>query len=550
VQTPDGSTKSPVRFPKVLVLSAAAMGIAMLYLLARISLFLVADYLWYEKIPTVFLLFAEAFIITHGVGYFLEIFHVSAKRSAPAVLPVPPAAPVDTPPVAIIVSSFKEPLEVIEATLISFSNLTYPNKHLYFLDDTRYDLPGEDPARLAVYRGSVDALCRRIGVNLFRRKWRGAKAGMINDFLAFTEGGAREGFEFHPYSGSSEVVKDRYIIVFDADQNPFPRFVEPLITQMELDPKLAFIQTPQYYTNFEANRIARAAGLQQAVFYEYICEGKSIRDAMFCCGTNVIFRREALLDVGGFDETSVTEDFATSLKFHLRGWRSAYRSEVMAFGMGPEDLGGYFKQQFRWARGTVGLLRQIIPIFLRNPRRLTAVKWWEYFLSGTHYFIGPVFLILVSCPILYLLAGVPSYLAKPEIYLIIFLPYIALSLATFFLTLGKRRYRARELVLGQLLMGITFPVYVKASLSAILGLKSAFVTTPKGASRALPWRDLWAQVSLVFLNLIAIVWGANRLMYEREHWGGIAINIIWCCYHLLILSSVFYFNTPEREVKR
>lgn len=382
-----GKTEQSARFPVAMTLSAAAMGLAMLYLLVRIVVFIVSDYPWFEKIMAFFLLLAEIFILIHGVGYFLEIVHVAARSRAPNGSEEPPDQLVDYPPVAIIVSSFKEPLEVIEATLISFYNLAYPEKYLYFLDDTRYDLPGDDPAVMAEYRSAVDALCRRIGVSLFRRKWRGAKAGMINDFLAFTEGKIRDDFEFHPYGGNRRDVKPKYIIVFDADQNPFPRFVEPLVARMEKDPRLAFIQTPQYYSNFETNRIARASGLQQAVFYEYICEGKSIKDAMFCCGTNVIFRREALLDVGGFDETSVTEDFATSLKFHLRGWRSAYHSDVMAFGMGPEDLGGYFKQQFRWARGTVGLLRQIIPVFLRNPRKLVAVKWWEYFLSGTHYFI-------------------------------------------------------------------------------------------------------------------------------------------------------------------
>ena len=540
-------TGQSARFPIATTLAAAAMGLAMLYLLVRIAVFILSDYPWFDKLLAFFLLLAEIFILVHGVGYFLEIVHVATHRRPPADSDQSPPRLVDHPPVAIIVSSFKEPLDVIEATLISFYNLSYPEKHLYFLDDTRYDLPGDDPDRMAAYRDSVDALCRRIGVNLFRRKWRGAKAGMINDFLAFTEGKMREGFEFYPYGGDRREIEVKYVIVFDADQNPFPRFVEPLVARMEQYPKLAFIQTPQYYSNFETNRIARASGLQQAVFYEYICEGKSINDAMFCCGTNVIFRREALLDVGGFDETSVTEDFATSLKFHLRGWRSAYHSDVMAFGMGPEDLGGYFKQQFRWARGTVGLLRQIIPIFLRHPRKLVAVKWWEYFLSGTHYFIGPVFFILAICPILYLLMDVPSYFSRPEIYLLVFLPYLVLSLSTFFWTLKERRYRVRDLVLGQLLMAVTFPVYAKASLSAILGVKSAFVTTPKGKSQALPWRDLWAQLGLLILSFAAIVWGINRLIYEREPLGGLTINMIWCLYHFLILSSVIYFNTPQKE---
>ncbi len=87
---------------------------------------------------------------------------------------------------------------VVEDTLICFYNLTYPNKHLYFLDDTRYDLPGADTEKMLAYRESLDALCQRIGINLFRRKWRGAKAGMVNDFLDFVEGRPKAGFEFSP----------------------------------------------------------------------------------------------------------------------------------------------------------------------------------------------------------------------------------------------------------------------------------------------------------------------------------------------------------------
>ena len=35
------------------------------------------------------------------------------------------------PPVAVVVSSYKEPLSVIEDTLTCFYNMTYPNKQLY-----------------------------------------------------------------------------------------------------------------------------------------------------------------------------------------------------------------------------------------------------------------------------------------------------------------------------------------------------------------------------------------------------------------------------------
>jgi len=530
----------------LLLLPILCIILAVLYLLVRTFLFLILDYHWYEKIVALFLLFAETFIIIHGIGYFLEIYHV-VIRGKSLVQPDDSPPPLETyPPVAIIVSSFNEPLEIVEDTLITFYNLTYPNKYIYFLDDTRYDLPGQDPEERKRYRRSIDEMCQRIGVHLFRRQWRGAKAGMINDFLDYIEGKQKEGFEFYNFSGEEKAEKEKYIVVFDADQNPLPEFVEPLIARMEGNPKLAFIQTPQYYTNFDSNRIARASGLQQAVFYEYICEGKSLTDAMFCCGTNVIFRREALMDVGGFDETSVTEDFATSLKFHLKGWRSAYIGKVMAFGMGPEDLGGYFKQQFRWALGTVGLLRNVLGFFLRHPKQLVFVKWWEYFLSSTHYFIGLVFLILVLCPLLYLFLNVPSYFARPEIYALFFVPYFVLTMTIFFWTLRQRKYVFKDLILGQLLMAITFPVYIKASILGLMGVKGTFGITPKGGAMQLPLKALWAQLSLAILNFSAVIWGINRLIYEREPIVALVVNMCWCFYHFLILSSVLYFNNPEQ----
>ncbi|MFO7816834.1 MAG: glycosyltransferase family 2 protein [Thermodesulfobacteriota bacterium] len=530
-----------------LVLVTVTLLSIVLYLVVRTSLFIIADYAWYDKIVGFFLLMAQIFVLMHGFGYFLNLFRVvgsEADQGSEARLKTKELT--DYPPVAIIVSSFKEPLKVVEDTLISFYNLTYPNKNIYFLDDTRYDIKGWKPGEAEAYREQIDDLCRRIGVNLFRRRWRGAKAGMINDFLNFLDGEPPAGFEFVSYDEGRKVKpgQEEYIIVFDADQNPFPDFVESLVARMEANPAVAFIQTPQYYTNFEYNRVARASGLQQAVFYEYICEGKSMQDAMFCCGTNVIFRRKALVDVGGFDESSVTEDFATSLKFHLKGWHSAYLNKISAFGDGPEDLGGYFKQQFRWALGTVGLFRSIVGRFFKNPGQLPVYKWWEYMLSGTHYFVGWVLLVLVVSPALFILFNVPTYFARPELYFMFYVPYIILTFSLFLWSLGQRQYRISEVINGVLLQAICFPVYMRASLLGMLGYRGSFKTTPKGRSLSLPFYALWAQVGLAVLCLVAIVWAGLRIYFERELVVALVANMFWCLYHFIILSTVIYFNHP------
>lgn len=516
-----------------------------LYLMVRTSLFFMADYFWYEKWLAVGLLLAEGFTMVHAFGYFLNLYHVSRGKAVKRPISmdnVPPLA--DYPPVAIIVASYHEPLDVLEDTLTCFYNLTYPNKHIYFLDDTRYDKPGQD---LSEYRAQIDELCQRIGVNLFRRPWRGAKAGMINDFLHYLHGEPPDGFVMDIYEDEPPTLDEKYIIVFDADMNPLPDFVDPLVAFMEDNPKLAFIQTPQYYTNFEHNRVARAAGLQQAVFYEYICEGKSMQDAMFCCGTNVIFKREALWSVGGFEESSVTEDFATSLKFHEKGWSSAYLNKVCAFGMGPEDLGGYFKQQFRWALGTVGLFRSIVGAFVRDPGRMGVAKWWEYFLSGTHYFVGWVLFVMMLCPVLFLFFNVPSYFARPEIYFLFFVPYILLTISLFLYSMGQRRYGFGELGQGIILQAICFPIYMKASLLGILGFRGTFGITPKAGATSLPMRGLWVQVILAVACFSAACWGGMRLWYEDATPLAVLTNSGWCLYHFMILSTMFWFNFPEER---
>lgn len=518
-----------------------------LYLGVRTWLFYAAAYQWQDKSLALLLLLAEVFTMLHSFGYFINILHVSsssANKRAINAQNIPELR--SYPPVAIIVSSFKEPLDVIEDTVICFYNLTYPNKRIYFLDDTRYDVRGWDPQEASAYRDDVNAMCKRIGVNLFRRTWRGAKAGMINDFLAFLNGNPPEGFHFSCYDERPERPgSEKYILVFDADMNPFPDFVEPLVAFMERDPGLAFIQTPQYYSNFEYNRVARASGLQQAVFYEYICEGKSLQDAMFCCGTNVIFSREALTAVGGFDETSVTEDFATSLRFHRTGWHSAYLNKVTAFGLGPEDLGAYFKQQFRWSLGTVGLFRTICWEFIKNPSKLSVLKWWEYFLSGTHYFIGWILFIMILCPALYLLTNTPSFFARPELYLIFFLPYVVLTFSIFIWSLRQRRYSLGELANGIILQAACFPVYMRASLLAILGFRGSFGITPKGRSLSLPLFALWPQLGLALFSLAAGIWGICRLYYGHGPTLALAVNAFWCFYHFAVLSVVLYFNHPQ-----
>ncbi|MFA5411275.1 MAG: glycosyltransferase family 2 protein [Candidatus Omnitrophota bacterium] len=439
------------------------------YFLVRALLLLHARYSELELFFAVLLILAELFVLLHGFGYALNVIRVfGGKKNEPEER----VSIKEEPAVAILVAARHEPREVLEETFVTLNNLNYKNKIIYFLDDSSEEK----------YKKEAEELSRDYSLRLFRREQRhGAKAGIINDCL--------------------KTLEQKYLVIFDADQNPLPEFMRSLIPMMEADKKMAFIQTPQFYSNIEENRIARAAAFQQAIFYEYICEGKSSNGSMFCCGTNVIFRTQALKESGGLDESSVTEDFATSLKLHSLGWKSLYFNRVYAFGMGPESLSSYFRQQYRWAAGTIAVFQRLLLRLFTRPFSLKFTLWWEYLLSSSYYLVGLAFFFLMFCPVIYLFFNIPSFFALPQIYLASFLPYIILTTGIFYLVLKGRNYRLKDLVTGQFLAAVTFSVYIRAALSVLFGVKAVFGITEKGKAKSLPYLRLWPQLSFMALNL-------------------------------------------------
>ena len=118
---------------------------------------------------------------------------------------------------------------------------------------------------------------------------------------------------------------------------------------------MGFVQTPQAYGNLR-NLISRGAGYMQTVFYKFVQAGRNHFNAAFCVGTNVIYRRAAIDDVGGIYTDSKSEDVWTSLMLHERGWRTIYIPQTLAVGDAPETIEAYTKQHFANAPGGFEIL--------------------------------------------------------------------------------------------------------------------------------------------------------------------------------------------------
>ena len=305
--------------------------------------------------------------------------------------------------------------------------------------------------------GNDDAmrdLAARHGVGYVRRaQHTGAKAGNINHALPKTSA--------------------PFIAVFDSDHVADAGFLEATLGHME-DPDIAFVQTPQYYANTDGNRIAAASWAQQALFFGAIARGKDGLGAVFCCGTNVLFRRAAFESVGGFPENSLTEDFELSIVLHEKGWRSAYVPDVLARGLGPEDTASYVSQQQRWARGCLSGIPRALRA--RLPWRLKA----QYLLSGVYFLSGWTVLIYMTFPVVRLLGGGQPLggINAPE-FLLHFVPYYVLALSMAALA-GAGSYTFAAFALS----AANFWIHILSTIYTVLRKSGSFVVTPKKGAEA------------------------------------------------------------------
>lgn len=483
-----------------------------LYVVFRGIAFFSPGYTWLDRLFAVFLLCAELFIFIHAIAYLVTVIKATGRYT---ITKAHVFTPVEKSTAAVIIATFNEEPSIVEETVISAINLDYAQKKVYIADDST----NED-----LRRGIQDLAERYNCVYVHRHNRRGYKAGAINDLM--------------------KTLSEKYIAVFDADQKPIHSFLTHTILFLEENPRLAFIQTPQFYHNAENSAVAAGAAHQQAVFYEYICEGKSVSDAMFSCGSNVVYRTEALRSIGGFDEKTVTEDFATAFRLHLKHWGSLYYNYVYVYGLGPESLPSYFTQQMRWALGTLSTFKSVIFEFFKRPWALRSSQWWEYSISGSYYLVGWANFFFILCPIAFLLAGVRPLIAAPLFYVAAFLPYFIFSMGTFYLSMGRRGYSAKALFKGQSLSFITIWILMNAAVMAFFNIKRAFGVTRKGIGERLDVKYIAPQLTLMILSLAAIAVGIYRVTNGLDL--VVIINTIWATYHAFLLGMVFYFNRPSR----
>lgn len=426
--------------------------------------------------------------------------------------------------VAAVVTVCNEDPDLVGETLEAVKEAVeyYGYGDVYLLDDSTDEFVSEE----------LRSICRDLGVKYVKRNDRnGFKAGNLNNFLR------NYGYQYD------------ILAVFDADQRPTREFLSILTPYFDED-DVAYVFTAQAYTLIDSG-VAYGANAQQKPFLYLILPGYDDR-SKFSIGSGVLYRVNALLEVGGFDEYNLCEDVATSVKLHELGYKSVYvPSSTVYYGIPPRDVKSYMRQQARWSFGYF----QLIPSLIKS--RLPLSSFMDY-LSALIYWIkiGPVKFFEILAPIFFLLTDIPFLKLDPYLYVSTYFTYFFISLLIF-ISLAKMtsKYSLKDFLYHQGLENIVFWSVTKSFFKWVFNRWDSFTVTSKvnGNSNV---KYLIPNLIVVNILLFAIQVGLYKMFVIQNPtlYFAYAINIFWAAFQLffqsvgVIVSNVKIGSPPSIKV--
>src|SRR6476646_6814416 len=243
----------------------------------------------------------------------------------------------DLPKVTMQLPIFNE-VYVVERLLKSVSEIDYPKDKLQIqvLDDSTDDTKQLTATCVAELQG------RGFNVELIQRTDRsGFKAGALETGLATAEGD--------------------FVCILDADFVPQPDLLHRTV-HFFTDPKIGMIQTRWGHLNRGYSLLTRvqAMFLDGHLLLEQTARSRSGRFFNFN-GTAGVWRRSCIIEAGGWQHDTLTEDLDLSYRAQLAGWRFVFLSDVVTPAELPVDMNGFKSQQHRWTKGSIQTCKKILP---------------------------------------------------------------------------------------------------------------------------------------------------------------------------------------------
>lgn len=396
--------------------------------------------------------------------------------------------------IATVIPVYNEDPKMVRDTALSAS-IASKNGDVFVLDDSTDE----------EIRNELSEL-ERINIKVFRRDGRrGYKAGSMNDWLKV-------------YDSNYDLMA-----VFDVDQRPKGSFFDEVLKHFD-DKSVGFVQVPQLYSELDTE-IGFASFWQQQPFLRIVMNGR--KSSAFSLGSGTIFRLEALREKG-FEENTVTEDIATSIDLHSKGWKSVYSDKNLVwYGLPPNDLESYLKQQSRWSLGGFQILPKLLGSNLRFNQFVDYIAGWMFWFKN-----GPITFFEVLAPIFFLLLFQPFIRIDATIYLLAYFPLFFSTLMGF-LVVTRRFYGVKEFFKHRTIELMAFTTVTSSFITWCLRKKRPFIKTPKNGGE-FSLKITFPYWIITILLISSVIKGIFSLMTLEisSLWFATLINIFWAV-HLI-----------------
>ena len=310
----------------------------------------------------------ELTAFTLGTAFLWEVLDVAARTEWPRRLP---EGRLDAPPrfpfVSLHVPAHNEPPDMVIDTLRSLLVLDYPAYEIVMVDDNTIDTALWHPLR---------DFCAQHDITFVHlENWPGYKSGALNYVMK------------HSIDPRTEVIG-----VIDADYIVDPDYLQRCATLFADRDDLAFVQTPQNYREWEHSSYYRRLFYSYEYFFAVSQPSRNELDGAIFGGTMGLIRREALEQVGGWDEWCITEDAEdaeVSLKMLRAGWTGQHVERPFGHGVMPLTFEALKRQRFRWCFGGMQILkahwRSLLPWDRSPDNHLSQAQRWSYLAGGLQW---------------------------------------------------------------------------------------------------------------------------------------------------------------------
>ncbi|WP_425837097.1 glycosyltransferase family 2 protein [Streptomyces fractus] len=278
------------------------------------------------------------------------------------------------PGVTVLVPAYNEE-RVIARCVEALRAVDYPDLDIQILND------GSKDATVAVAEaaaaGDPRISVRDDGVNL-------GKADRLND-------GMRR-------------ARHELVMVTDADTHLHPQAIRYLAMGMTRSPRYAAFAGSPRVTN-RRNVITVMQMLETASLIGLMRRTHGLAGHVgTVAGVLGLFRRDAVLAVGGYDPSMATEDIELTWRLMEAGHLTGFAPHALVGMEVPQDVHGIWAQRTRWARGQGEVLRT----HFRTIFRLRNAALWPI---AAEALLSYVWVVLMLCTTV---VGAVRYVVAPE----------------------------------------------------------------------------------------------------------------------------------------